>query len=279
MKLSAAASYFDNQSFRDAYSGVHVVYGQIDLYDDAQREGLTSVRRIVSIKPTGAIPARKAAILGSDVWLLSSLPSIDYFQASAIRTKYIAHRADGLAEIKTILQELSNTAGVSAYGATVWLKGSKEIDESSEVTNNVNLYFAAGESVPNLSVVKLRGIWYVVKFTYLTTTGFVAAVADQLDAPNFETVAYTNKVYNPVTDSYTGSPVNIKVLRIRWQDKFTYLSQASASYEAGDDVVMVRKADVVAPKTGDTLILSDGARRVVSFQSDGGLWHLQVRRA
>jgi hypothetical protein len=277
MKLSAAASHFDNQSFKDSYSGVHALYGQLDLYDDARREGLTSVRRIISMAPALAVPARRALTLGSDVWLLSDSPASDYFRADAIRAKYISHRADGLGEIKTILQELSNTAGVSAYGAAVWLKGNKEIDESSEVTNSVNIYFASSEAVPDRGLIKLRNVWYIVRYTYSTTTGFVAAVADQLDTPNFETASYARRVYAPITDTYTSTPVSIKVLRLRWQDKFEYLSPASAKYDAGDDVVMVRVADVAAPTTGDLITLTDGVRRVESIQADGSLWHLHVR--
>ena len=279
MKLSAAANYFDNQSFRDAYSGAHALYGQMDLYDDARREGLTPVRRIVSMKPGTAMPARRTLILGTDVLLMSSAPSIDYFKTDPIRSKYIAHRADGLGEIKTILQELGSSAGTSVYAAAVWLKGNKEIDESADMTSSLNLYFTVGETVAERSLLSLSGAWYFVRYTYLTTTGFLAAVADKLDAPNFETVSYAKRVYNPVTDTHSSAAVNIKALRLRWQVKFEYLSAASPKYAEGDDVVMVRAADVPAPTTGDLITLSDGARKVESIQADGSLWHLRVARA
>ena len=279
MKLSSAAGYFDNQSFKDAYSGAHALYGQIDLYDDVRREGLTAVRRIVSMKPGTTMPARRALILGDDVWLMSGSPANDYFKASPIRWKYIAHKADGLGEIKTILQELSNTTGTPAYVATVWLKGNKEVDESSDITVSANIYFALGEFVVDRNLVKIGTAWYFIRYTYLTTTGFLAAVADKLDDPNFETASYAKRAYNPVTDTWASTPVSIKLLRLRWQSKFEYLSAASSKYAEGDDVVMVRKLDVPTPTTGDTITLSDGVRKVEDIQSDVTLWHLRVKRA
>ena len=279
MKLSSAASYFDNQSFKDAYSGAHALYGQIDLYDDVRREGLTAVRRIVSMKPGTAMPARRVLTLGSDVWLMSGSPANDYFKAVPIRSKYIAHKADGLGEIKTILQELSNTAGVPAYVATVWLKGNKEVGESSDITVSANIYFALGEFVVDRNLVKLGTAWYFVRYAYLTTTGFIGAVADKLDDPNFETASYAKRTYSPTTDTWASTPVSIKLLRLRWQSKFEYLSAASSKYAEGDDVVMVRKSDVPVPTTGDTITLSDGVRKVEDIQSDGTLWHLRVKRA
>lgn len=279
MKFSDVASYFDDLSFKDAYSGVHSFYGQMDVYTDSQREGVTSVRRIMSVTPGTTVPSRGVAKAGSDYWLMSGNPSHDYFQGDTIRSKYILHRADGLASIKTISQELSNSSGVSAYGAAVWLKGVKEVDESSYVDNEFTMYFSPTEALASKTLVSLLGRWYVIRYTYRTATGFTASVADQLDAPNFETVSYAKRAYNPVTDAHTSTSVNVKVLRLRWQSKFEYLSQASTKYQEGDDVVMVLAADITTPTTGDRITLSDGVRTVEGIQADGNLWHLHVRRA
>ena len=278
MLLSKVASFFDNQSFKDSYTGDHVLYGQMDLFNGTVRDGITSVRAIISMAPDLAIPARKALTLGSNVWLMSDRPNTDFFKAKPIRDNYVAHQADGLAEIKTILQELSNTAGTMAYGSMIWQKGEKEVAESSTISNISDIYFANSEVIPNLSIVKLRGITYLARYSYLTTGGFLVAVSDQLDAPNFETISYTSNTYNPITDARTGAPTSIKALRIRWQDKFEYMTRSSAKYLVGDDVVLVRKVDASSVSTGDVVVLSDGPRRVESYQDDGLLWHLHVRR-
>lgn len=279
MKLSSVANFFDKQVFTDAYTGAVGFKGQLDLYGDVQREGLPAVRRIISTKPGTSTPARKVVSLGGVPWMLSASPAYDYFLDAPIRLKHIAHRSDGLAEIKTIAQELSNTAGTFAYGAAMWLKGLKESDESSFTDANFQLYFSSAETLAEHTLVKLLGSWYTVRYSFLTQTGFVAGVADRLDEPNFATVSYAKRVYSPVTDTFSSTPVSIKALRIRWQNYFEYLSSASDKFEPGDDVVLVRVADIATPTTGDLITLSDGVRRVDAIQAEGLLWLLKVRRA
>lgn len=278
MRLSAAAAYFDDVPVLDAYSGVQACMGQVDPGEGVVRDALTVSRRVLSVVPGVTLPARGALRLLDTAFLVSALPESDYFRGAAIRDNYVMHRADGLAEIKTILQELTNVAGTSAYAAMVWVKGSKEVDESSLVTNQLNVYLSSTESVAEGQIVKLLGKWFAVREVYNTPAGFLAAVADQLDAPNFETVSYAARVYVPATDNYTSTPTSVKALRLRWQSRFEYLGQASAKYQAGDDVVMVAAAAVAQPTTGDTITLSDGLRRVEAFYADGGMWHLHVRR-
>lgn len=278
MKLTSAAKYFDKLAVIDAYSDEQAMLGQMDLYDDSQRDGLTTVRRILSVAPGLDMPSRHAVKLGSDVYLVSHLPAYDYFQSSPIRSKFIVHRADGLAEIVTVLQELTNVNGTAAYAALLWLKGGKEVDESSEMTNILTAYFAKGESVQVGDLVYLDGAWYFVKDSYITASGFQAATIDQLDMPNFEMVGYGARTYNPVTDAYSVVSTNVKALYMRWQSKFEYMSPATAKYVEGDDVVLVAAAAVVAPKTGDRVTLSFGVREVVDVQQNGSVWHLHVRR-
>lgn len=279
MKLSTAATYFDKQVFTDAYTGAEAFLGQMDLFNGTVRDGLTSVRSVISTAPNLAVPARRAVLLGDTVWMLGTDRNQDFFRTAPIRDNYIAHRSDGLAEVKTISQELSVITGLMAHAAAIWIKGEKEDAESSAVSNNIEVYLAGSESVPNGNLIKLNNLWYSVRYTYLTTTGFVAAVGDQLDAPNFEVASYAKRAYNALTDAHTSTPVNVKLLRIRWQEKFEYLSQASTKYTPGDDVLMVSAADVSAPTTGDLITLSDGVRRIESIQAAGDLWHLHVRRA
>lgn len=279
MRLHDTANYFDRVSVRDAYTLVEACKGQLDLYDDVQRDGITAVRRVLSVRPGTVMPARRAVRLDGDDYLMSEKGAPDYHLGTEIRRKYILHRSDGLAEIKTILQELTNVQGTSAHAGVVWLKGSKEVDESSDLTNHNTLYFAKGEPVQVGYVTRLDTIWYVIRGVYATQSGFIAAVADQLDTPHFDTVAYNSRVYNPVTDAYATTTVNVKALRLRWQTHFEYLSPASAKFDEGDDVVMVAAAAVATPTTGDTIMLADGLRRVEAMYSVGGVWQLHVRRA
>jgi len=118
-----------------------------------------------------------------------------------------------------------------------------------------------------------------VRTTYLSASGFMTGVADALYEPVFETVSYTAKAYNPVTDAYAATAVNVKVLRLRWQSDFEYLTQATDRYLPGDVQVLMPKGVVASPKAGDALPLSEGAHRVLSVRDEGTYLSLHARRA
>ncbi len=278
MKLSDAARYFDKLVVSDAYGVDADVLGQMDLYDDVKRDGITAVRRILSVGPGVILPTRGVVTINGEAYLVSHLPAYDFFHASPIRAQYIIQRADGLAEIKTILQELTNSPGMSAYAAKVWLKSTKEVDESSDATSRLNVYFTNGEMLAPKDLIKLGTDWFFVRLVYATASGFLDTEVDQIDAPNFETAIYDKRTYNPISDSHTTTVVTVKVLRLRWQSSFEYLNSLAAKYAEGDDVLMVAAAAVPAPTTGDVIHLADGDRRVDDFYDVGGVWHLHVRR-
>jgi hypothetical protein len=278
MKLADAACYFDKLVVSDSYGVDDLILGQLDMYDDVKRDGITAVRRILSVRPGTIMPSRRAVTINDEEYLVSHLPAYDFFKSSPIRSQYILHRSDGLAEIKTVLQELTNSAGVSAYAAKVWVKSTKEVDESSDADNRLNIYLAKGEQVVPKDLIKLGTDWFVVRLAYSTASGYLNTEVDQLDAPNFETATYDKRVYNPITDSHTTTATSVKLLRLSWQSSFEYLNPLAAKYAEGDDVVMVAAAAIPAPTTGDVIHLADGDRRVDDFYSVGGVWHLHVRR-
>lgn len=279
MDLAAASSYFDDVPLSDAYSGVLLGLGQIAPNDGAVRDGMVMARRTLSTAPDVIMPQRHAVTIEGTTFIASDTPDQDYFQGAVIRNVYTLHRSDGLAEVKPIAQELSGIVGNYAHAAVVWLKGTKEIDESSRLINYADIYFAKDNGALVGQLVKLNGGLFLVREQYTTVSGFDVSVVDQLDTPSFETANYTSRVYDPLTDSHTSLINPIVALRLRWQTKFEYLSSGSTKYVSGDDVVIVLASAVPSPTTGDFITLSDGIRRVESIQAEGDLWHLHVRRA
>ena len=279
MKLANAAKAFDDLVCTDGYSATGAFKAQMDLYDDSKRDGYSVVRRILATSPSVVVPARRVVDIAGDKWLLGQVAK-DYFGNTAIRHKHLLHRASGFAEIFPIatLLATSPVATATFYAAEAWIKGGREVDESSDVTDVLSMYFSSTEIVLSRSIFKLGGNLHLVRNVHLTSSGYMAADVDILDAPNLEVVSFASKVYNPVTAAYTTTTISAKVLRLRWQSKFNYFSMSSQVYETGDDVVMVLKS-AVTPKSGDTLPLSDGTRVVLAVTSDGDCWHLHVRRA
>ncbi len=275
MRLYDAAKHFDDVLCTDAY-GPATFYGQLDLYDDARREGLTVQRRILSVAPDVVIPARRVISFGGEQWLVGDDES-DSFKGSLIRTKYILHRAGGIAAIQTPGQLLS-AGGSPAYGARLWVKDYREQAASSHLFGFFNLYLASTEAAAEGTYVTLQGHIHRVRNAFLSVGGFLEAEASEVPAGVVAGTYKARSAYDPATDAETLGNVAVSVLRVRWSDDFAYTTHGATKYEAGDIKGLVRKAAVTAAAPGDQLTLADGTWRVLAVESESDCWGLQLRR-
>lgn len=275
MKLTNAAKHFDRTVATDAY-GVATFNCQFGLYDDSTRDGLTVERRVISVASDVTIPARRVATVNGKQWIFGD-GAEDYFNNEVVRIKYIGHQATGLAEIKTVEQALLETSGTTSYAALAWTKAARQIEISSELFNVQTLYLSRGEALSENNLVVLNGKVFWTRQPYEALSGLKACVVDELESP-FETVTVSSRTYNPLTDTYSGSPATTKILRMRWQEHFEYFSKAQEKYERGDCAAWVRKAAATL-KPSDTLALSDGTWRVLSAVDEGAVQSLHLRRA
>jgi hypothetical protein len=275
MRLADAASYFDKLVCKDAY-GPATFRAQLDLYDDAKREGLTVQRRILSVAPGVAIPARRVITFGGDQWLMGARED-DSFNGAAVRNKYILHRAGGLAALQTPGQALSS-GGTTAYAARMWVKDSKEISESSKLEGFFNLFLAATEAAEEGTFITLGGRVHRARNAFVSVGGFLEAECSEIPAGVVTGTYRARTGYNAGTDTETlAAGVAANVLRLRWQDSFRYANKGAEKYEPGDIKALVRKAVVTAAAPGDQLTLVDGAWSVLSVETESDCWGLHAR--
>lgn len=274
MRLAAAAARFDKQVLTDAY-GSATLLGQFDLFDDSKRDGAVTRRRMLSVAPGVSMPARGALASDGIVWLVG-MQNPDYFNGAAIRRKYPLHQSDGLASVQSFGQYLSSTAGLSAYSAIEWTKAMKEIDESSDLVDVLTAVFTKGESLTLPAMMTLAGATYLLREAHVSSAGFQVVNADEIKAPASETGTFTGRTYDPVNDTWTGSNVSVKFLRLRWQSHFEYLSPRTLHYLPGDDTLVCLKS-AATPKANDTVVLADGKWQVLNVQSEGDCWSIHAR--
>lgn len=300
MRLASAAAYFDEQVLTDAY-GTAMVKGQFDVFDDTKRDGPATRRRILSTAPAVTMPARKALKMDNITWLVGS-SNPDYYKAVPIRRKHILHQADGLARVQTFAQFLSNAApwtldsglptldavtttmdnggvseGLLAYAAIEWVKASKEVDESSDLSDLMTAIFATSESLPAVGIATIGGVAYLIREPHLSSAGFKIVYADEIAQPVTEQGTFTNRTYDPVADTWAEAGSSTRFLRLRWQAHFEYLSSRTLKFEAGDDVLMCLKT-AATPKPNDNITLSDGTWQTLTVQSEGDCWSIHARR-
>lgn len=290
MKLSDAAAYFNNTVFTDAY-GAATFKGKLMSFDDATRDALSTERRIVSVAPGTVVPARRAVIAAGFTWLVGDVAVDTDGQGNPLRHKYVLHQASELARMYTFGDALAGVVTKSLWGARLWVKGTKEVDESSGVYDAYTCYFSKSEDIRDPDhangtffdsreqyvLIWIDQRWHLVRTSYLTGGGFLAAVVDELPEPVMVNVNFVTRVYNPVPDTWTETPKIVPAVNLRWQSNFQYFTRYSATYENGDCQIKVRKADIT-PKAGDRVDLQGRPHKVVAVWDEAPVWGVHLRR-
>lgn len=277
MRLHAAAKRFDKSLLTDAYTGAFVGAGQLDPTDIFKLDGASVRRRIISVDPAMPLPTRRAVRLGSDAYLIGE-PSTDEHYGAPIRTKYVLHHTPTQATIKTLAEALAGSAGRTLYASREWNKDVADLQHSSEYFNDYHIFISKAETVAAGNLIHIDGQWHICHAVHPSLSGFTDAVSHEITGTVFETVAASSRTYDPITDTYSASTTSVNVLRVRWQERFEYLTKSQESYERGDETLVVLKSAWASAKPSDTLPLSDGVWRVLSVVDDGTTLSLHARR-
>lgn len=274
MKLAAAAKLGNTTVATDAY-GTDTFLCQFEPMSFSKIDGVSILKRQISLAPDVILPARGAINIDGQVYLASHMAP-DFWNNQVIRNTVIIQGADGLANLTSIGNALLNVAPATAYAALVFSRYIPESADSSKYPPQYQVFFAGMESAPANTLIQLGATWYLIKESYVSTSGLRIALANTLDEPAFETISFGDQVYNPLTDSLTGTPISVKILRVKWQEHFEYLSKGSETYERGDQQVFTPKS--ITPTPPDTLTLSDGTWRILAVQDETTYWSCHVRR-
>jgi hypothetical protein len=275
MDLERVARRFDTTVATDAYS-TDTFLCQFEVLSYSKIDGVAVKKRQISTDENVTIPSRRVVDIGGQKYLLGT-PAPDYWDGNVIRLNFVIQGADGLADLTTIAAELAGTPPSTAYAALAFAKYLPDADDSSRYPPQYQVFLSGTESAPADSLVRLNSVWYLIKESYISTSGLRVSLANAIDSPNFEDATFSSRVYDPVTDTHTVSNSTIKIFRVKWSEHFRYLSKASEQYERGDQQVFTLKA--VTPDPPDTFSLSDGTWKVVSSQDEGLTWSCHVRRA
>jgi len=275
MRLLDAARRFDKTTATDAYSAT-TFKCQFEVLAYSKIDGVAVKKRQISTASSVTIPARRVVTIHGQTYLIGH-GAPDFWNDGTIRLNYVIQGADGLANLTTIADELAGTAPGTAYAALAFAKYLPDAEDSSKYPPQYQVFLSGTESAPADSLIYLNSVWYLVKESYVSTSGLRVSLANVVDSPNFEMATFTSRVYAPLTDTYVDTPSAIKVFRIKWAEHFEYLSKATEQYERGDLTVMMLKA--VTPDPPDTLTLSDGVWRILSAQDEGLTWNCHARRA
>ena len=273
MKLSRVVKYFNNTPFYDAYTDEHLGMGQLDVYDDSKRDGLTAQRRVFEVDVGTKMADRGVIQFMNERWLVG-VREMDIFRGKVHREKYVLHQAEELINYHSIKELLNDEEGVKAYAARVWAKTSAQVEISSEKFNQMQIFTSRSESVGIGDIFSFTNKQYIVTEVYPATAGHQAAISEELEPDSLEVGAITAQKFNPITDTYETTDSPIKLLRLRWQSNFDYLSLGSQLFERGDmQAAMLTELDA-----GTEIVLLDGKWVVQEVVQKRGVFYHHLRR-
>lgn len=270
MRLRAVAGHFDRTQCRDAYTGKLLFSGQFMLYDDTRRDSEASERRVLSVSPKALIPARRVVEAAGTRWIVGH-SNVDSFQGRPLRVGYVAHEAPTLATVYSLDGITLNTPTLSAYCGRAWLKDLAYSEQSSHLSTEYHFHFAAPESVTPGDLILLDGEYHVVRATNKGAGGTLVVNAERLDGPVVDSAVIPSTQYDPVTQAWSGPGTTVRVIRLRWQSLFQYLSPGAPTFGPGDAQLAVSKS-LLTPAVGMSLTLSDGRWQIASFYDHRGVW-------
>lgn len=274
MRLRAAASHFDRMVCNDAYSGAQVFRAQLGLYDDNRRDSETAQRRVLSVASGVTLPARRVVAAAGTRFILGHA-NPDYSHQSIVRVGYVVHEATELAQVRSLAQVCLNQPGFTAWAGRSWVKNLAYSEQSSRLVPQYHIHFAANEPVATQSIVTFGSRLHVVRAVEPGQGGTLVCTSDELPEPAVEMATVTNSTYDPVNDTFTGTPQAVRVLRVRWQSLFQYRNQVAPKFESDEMQVVVAKS-VMTVNVGALFELSDGDWKVSSVQSEGDVWLCRV---
>ncbi len=271
MRVTNVAKFFDKSDLRDAYSAARLGRGQLDLFDDAKREGTTVARRILSTVANWLPPARRVLSIAGQAWIIGERHP-DQFFGQTIRTRHILHRSDGLADLLTGFQLLTTgDVGVQVHAAKLWVKDIKDVSTTYDLQSQYLVYLAKTESPMQGGFIRYPdGNLLLVRNIYTSVAGFKTLECAELEPTAVQTVSLVlqGSTYDPVTETFTAPPaVSVPAIVTRFLDDYEFRNEKMPDAFIGDLRVRVRAVDAVGVQAGDSITLNSKIWKILSVDT------------
>lgn len=279
MRLANAAKYFDRLTVYDGYSGMSSFKAQFDLFDDARRDAVGILRRVLSVANTVTVPARLVVEcpIGKR-WVVGAEQHLDTFGDAVIRKKYVVQSADNLIYLRTPGQVISGVGGTAVYGGFAWMKDWKEAEFGSKTHPYYEIFVSIAETVlPGTYLVNDDGRVFRARSTYTSEAGFLVVESDELEGAVKALTVTGPGTFNPTLDTVTGSPIAGYGLVMRFSANFEYLQESAIKRQEGDVIALVPKSSFATVKTNDKVLIGAESYVVLAVVSDQDCWRLHLR--
>lgn len=277
MDLSDASVYFDEDPVYDGYTGTFLFKAQVASFDDAQSDGATNRRRVLSTGPGVALPTRRVVNLYGDRWLVGN-STTDGFYGEVVRQHQAMKRVTDSMTLLTPGQLLTNAAGVSLYAHKYYFSDIAGAMDSAEIDTFWNIFVAPGEAAAKGSFFKDGNArLYRVRNDYLPVECLRVCQSDTLDPAALVSVTWGTGTYDPVNDTVSGSTTVVNAVVLDTPKFYRFRFVSDPTNVKGDVAVFV--PTTLTPKAGDSFTMGGVKWRAVTVQAELDAWAVHARRA
>lgn len=274
----SVASHFDDIQVYDAYTAAPLFKAQTSTFLGASPDGSVANKRVFSLHPALALPARRAVTALGETYVLGT-GILDGFAGASVRRSVWTRMVTDSFSLLTPAEAVLASSGVTALGHKTYLKDTVNGVSNAEYDPFWEIFFAQGEPISKGTFLKASSTYYRVRSMYIDDAGFIVASSDQLDATDRVAVSFTQQgSYNPVTDSYTGTVVNTYGFLLDRYKLYDLLSKADATNSAGD-MTLVVAASAITPVVGRKLLIGTQSWTILTATPEQDAWALHIRRA
>jgi hypothetical protein len=179
--------------------------------------------------------------------------------------------------VRTLAQACTAAAGFTAYAGNAWVKNAAFTEQSSKLVPQQHIHLSPTEAVLEGMLVTLGSRLHIVRTTNPGAGGTLVCTCEEMPEPSIETGTVTNGAWDPLTDSITGAPSAVRVVRVRWQSLFAYSSRLAPAFGPDDIQIAIAKSAMTV-LVGAKAVLSDGTWHVASVDSEGDVWLCRATR-
>lgn len=273
MDLFDAASYFDDVEVTEVGT-TNTWLGQLDLFDDSKRDGLSPVRRILSTSPEIPSLVGKVVTTQNKTYIVG-LSNEDQWLGDVIRTKYVLQQAQPYLA-GSILQFLQG-ADPMVYLGRVWVKDQEDEKENSNPNSQYQFIHAKNGS-PNIELIFDGVSYYFTIGKRMNTTEMIGVFTEEVGENAQRTVEAFKRTYDLVTDKHTPVTLGLKsAIRVRYKLHYSHISAAFKKWEEGDQIYFLERSLVPTLDVDDTILDGQTRYRIIGKSLEGGVIALHVR--
>lgn len=277
MKLKNVAKLFDTCPVYDGYAPTTLLWQcQFSSFNDANVVGATSTRRILSMAPGLALPARRVLKIFDDRWLVGD-GNPDEWRGEIIRQSFNMKKATDLSVILTPAEACLEAAGVEAYSHRVYLKDTVNNLNDGDYDAFWNVFFAPDEPMERGYFVRNGTQLLRVRNHYVPLEDLRIAQCDEIDTVPVSATFLTGAI-DPVTETRAAGSVVTKVIMFDFLKAYEYQTQADPSVARGDMAALVA-ASALTPKKDDRFTVAGTEWRILNTVAQLDAFLLHVRRA